>query len=122
MYLIMLLRLIFDMAQYTHEAGSLFPETLITLTNYKNADSTVEALLLQIKTYQDSGDYDSAQQLIDENINTLRQYVLDTAAINRYVEEIRNLEIYTKTHKQQIFYQSAAPSTYVYDGDIWIGN
>ena len=109
------------MAHFTHEAGAAWPDSLIELTHYKNADQTVEELLVQIKHLQDIGDYDSAQVLIDENYNTLRQYVFDTADVNRMVEEIRNLEIYTFSHKQQIYYQDTAPNTYIYEGDVWIG-
>lgn len=110
------------MAIYTHEAGAIFPNGIIELTNFKNADSSVASLIKQIKDYQAAGNYSAAQTLIDNNKNTLKQYIFDTAHVNRYVEEIRNLEIYSKTSRQQIYYQQNAPSTTFLDkDDVWIG-
>lgn len=108
------------MARYTHEFGSQYPTDIIDLTNYKNADNTIGTLLNQIKACEANGDYAGAQTIISQNINTLKQYVLDSTAINRYVEEIRNIEIYVKANKQQIYYQSTEPRTYADVGDVWI--
>lgn len=110
------------MIDYTHQAGAQWPEELITLTHYQDADNTVGTLIAQIKAYQEAGDFDSAQTLINDNIETLRPYVFDSSAINKYVEELRNLQIYTKSHKQQIFYSPDEPSAYVTTGDIWVGD
>ena len=108
------------MARYTHEFGSQYPTDIIDLTNYKNADNTIGTLLNQIKACEANGDYAGAQTIISQSINTLKQYVLDSTAINRYVEEIRNIEIYVKANKQQIYYQRTEPRTYADVGDVWI--
>ena len=107
------------MARYTHEF-SQYPADIIEKTHYKNADSTIVELLNQIKAYEAAGNYSAAQTLISQNINTLKQYVLDSSAINRYVEEIRNIEIYVKAHKQQIYYQGTEPYTYADVDDVWV--
>ena len=110
------------MAGYTHEAGAVFPNGIISLTHYKNADSSVSSLIKQIKTYQEAGNYTAAQNLIDNNRNLLEPYIFDTADVNRYVEEIRNLEIYSKVSRQQIYYQNNMPSATLMDKeDVWIG-
>ena len=108
------------MARYTHDFGSQYPTDIIEQTHYKNADNTIGTLLNQIKSYEAAGNYSAAQTLISQNINTLKQYVLDSSAINRYVEEIRNIEIYVKANKQQIYYQRTEPRTYADVGDVWI--
>ena len=108
------------MARYTRSFGSLYPQDIISLTNYKNADNTIGTLLNQIKSKEENGDYAGAQTIIQQNINTLKQYVLDSSAINKYVEEIRNIEIYVKANKQQIYYQRTEPYTYADVGDVWI--
>lgn len=111
------------MAKYTYQAGATWPNSLISLTNYKDADNTVGSLIAQIKAYQEAGDFSSAQDLIDENIETLKPYALDAAMINKYVEELRNVEIYAKSYKQQIFYDDdeETSSIYMNTGDVWIG-
>lgn len=107
------------MARYTH-TWSQYPQEIIDLTEYRNADNTIASLLNQIKSKEESGDYSGAQAIISQNINTLKQYVLDSSAINKYVEEIRNIEIYVKANKQQIYYQRTEPRTYAGVGDVWI--
>lgn len=109
------------MAQYSNIFGSQWPDKLIDLTNYKDADNTVGNLITQIRTAQANGDYTAAQRIIIQNKALLKQYVHDSSAINRYIEEIRNLEIYAKSHKQQVFYQENVPEEYISDGDVWIG-
>lgn len=112
------------MARYTYQAGAHWPRSLIDLTNYRDANNTVGSLVAQIKNYQEAGNYDAAQQIIIHNIDTLKHYALDASAINRYVEELRNLEIYTKTHKQQIFYTPSEDEagSYAELQDVWIGD
>lgn len=112
------------MPKYTYQAGAHWPLSLIDLTNYKDADNTVGELIAQIKAYQESGDFDAAQALIAEHEEELKPYALDSAAINKYVEEIRNLEIYTKSKKQQVFYAPTEEeaSNFVILNDVWLGN
>ena len=109
------------MADYTHQAGAQWPDELITLTDYKDADDTVGSLIAQIKAYQEAGNYEAAQALINQHSAELKQYVFDSAAINKYVEELRNLQIYAKVNKQQIFYQNTEPNTFIAKDDVWIG-
>ena len=112
------------MPKYTYQAGAHWPLSLIDLTNYKDADNTVGELIAQIKAYQEAGDFDAAQAIITEHAAELKPYALDAAAINKYVEEIRNLEIYTKSKKQQVFYSPTEEeaSCYVDINDVWLGN
>ena len=111
------------MAKYTHEAGAQWPEHLIDLTHYKDADNTVGSTIAQIKELQEAGDFDGAQAIIDAQGSNLKQYVFDSAAINKYVEELRNLQIYTKARKQQIFYNDnyEEVDAYVENQDVWLG-
>lgn len=108
------------MARYTHIFNAQWPNETITLTNYRDADDSIGSILAQIKTAQASGNYSQAQQIIDDNRTALQGYVIDSSAINKYVEEIRNLEIYTKSNKQQVFYQTSEPYDIASVGDVWI--
>lgn len=108
------------MARYTHIFNAQWPEELITLTSYRDADNSIGTILAQIKSAQENGNYTLAQQIIDQNRAALQGYVIDSSIINKYVEEIRNLEIYTKTYKQQLFYQTSEPYEVAEVGDVWI--
>lgn len=112
------------MPKYTYQAGAHWPLSLIDLTHYKDADNTVGELIAQIKAYQEAGDFDAAQAIITEHATELKPYAFDSAAINKYVEEIRNLEIYTKSKKQQVFYAPTEEeaSNFAILNDVWLGN
>lgn len=107
------------MASMTHEYSN-FPESYITLHNYQDVTDQIGALINQIKTLQASGNYVQAQRVIEQNKNVLAQYVITTDAINAIEEETRNVEIYAKQKKQQVYYQDDEPDTETV-GDIWIG-
>lgn len=112
------------MSTYSTESGGHTPNQWpLPLTNYQPINSAegsqLSELINQIRHYQLVGDYEGAQQLIDDNQALLSQYIFDTSKMNQYVEEIRNLQIYALHHKQQIYYQS---STGIETGDVYIGN
>lgn len=110
--------------KYTYQAGATWPFGLLQLTDYKDADNTVGPIIAQIKAYQEAGDFDSAQELIRQHASTLKKYCFDAAAINRYIEELRNLQIYTRQKKQQIFYEPTEETFSIFAvlQDVWIGN
>lgn len=111
------------MPKYTFQAGAHWPNSLIDLTNYQNPSDAVVQIINQIKQYQSIGNYSAANELIQQYTEQLKNCSFDSAAINKYVEEIRNLEIYTKAKKQQIFYGAESEaSTYLEQDDVWIGN
>lgn len=112
------------MPKYTYQAGAHWPLSLIDLTHYKDADNTVGELIAQIKAYQEAGDFDAAQAIITDHAEELKPYAFDSAAINKYVEETRNIEIYTKSKKQQVFYEPTEEqaSNFITINDVWLGN
>ena len=104
------------MASYTNEYSRL-PTELLTLHHYKDVDDSVAPLINQIKILQSQGAYDRVNSIISERPD-LKQYVFGSDDWNALEEETRNLEILTKSKKQQIFYQSEEP-----DGgncNVWI--
>ena len=110
--------------KYTYQAGATWPFTVLQLTDYKDADNTVGPIIAQIKAYQEAGNFDAAQEIIRQHASTLKKYCFDAAAINRYIEELRNLQIYTRQKKQQIFYEPTEEtfSLFAVLQDVWIGN
>lgn len=112
------------MAKYTYQAGAKWPEYgLIDLTNYTNPTDAIATIMNQIRAYQSEGDYEHANELIQQYSEQLKNCSFDSAAVNKYVEELRNLEIYTKARKQQIFYgPEQEASVYLVPDDVWIGD
>ncbi len=108
------------MADYTHEFSN-FPDEILTRHNFKDVDDSVASIVNQIKELQAAGEYDRAAQYIDMNKDTLGPYVLGSEYLNTIDEETRNVEIYTKAKKQQIYYQDNEPDKTAYQYDVWLG-
>lgn len=110
------------MANYTYESGASFPANgVMTLTHYLDATNEIASAINQIKQWQNAGDYNSIVGYLRTNPG-LKKYILSAEAINKIEEETRNVEIFARQNKQQIFYQDTDPVDNMVYGDIWIGN
>ena len=110
------------MASYTHEYSD-FPNTVYSVHNFldlKDAPVSIASVITQIKTYIVNKNYTAAATLLDEYKNQLSQYMIDAKYINTLDEELRNLEIYTKSQKQALYYQNEKPDGVA--GDVWISD
>lgn len=108
------------MAEMTHEYSN-FPETLYSVHNFFDLDDApinVASTIVQIKNLILNQNYQAASQLLWENKDVLSKYMIDARFINALEEEIRNLEIYTQTRVQGLFYQEREPDGVA--GDVWI--
>lgn len=105
---------------YTHEF-SQFPDQILIRHNFKDADDSIASIINQIKKLQADGKYSRAAQYIKQNKDRLGPYVLGSEYLNTIDEETRNIEIYTKAKKQQIFYQDDEPGEDIWENDIWLG-
>lgn len=107
------------MSSYTNEYSGL-PTRLLTLHHYKDVDDTVAPLVNQVKELQAQGKYDKVNEIVKSRPDlNLQQYIFSAENWNALEEETRNLEILSKSKKQQIFYQEDEP-----DGgecNVWIG-
>lgn len=109
------------MASYTHEYSS-FPDQLLTRHNFKDADDSIASIINQINILKSQGQYSRAAAYIEANKETLGPYVLGSEYLNTIDEETRNVEIFAKAKKQQIFYQNDEPSDIAFVGDVWLGD
>lgn len=109
------------MANYTHEAGSKYPNELLELTGYLDADSTMADVIAQFKSYQSQGKYSEAEQYLIDHPN-LEKYIFGSSDINKLAEELRNTQIKALNVTQQLFYQENSPIDYASSGDIWISS
>lgn len=108
------------MASYTHEYSD-FPNTILTRHNFMDADNSIASIINQIKILQSEGKYSEAAAYINDHHETLGPYVLGSEYMNLIDEETRNLEIYTKSKKQQIYYQNDEPDNEPDVNDVWLG-
>lgn len=108
------------MASYTHEYSD-FPNAVYSVHNFldlKDAPTSVATIVTQIKTHIVNKQFAQAAALLEDNKNILAQYMVDAKYINTLDEELHNLEIYTKSKKQAIYYTENKPDGVA--GDVWI--
>ena len=104
---------------YTQEYSNL-PLQIMQRHYFKDVDNTIAPLINQIKELQANGDYDKVSEIIKQNVGNLAQYALSSDYMNAIDEETRNLEMFARSKKQQIYYDEEEPE-YAVEFDIWIG-
>lgn len=106
-------------AFYSHEY-SKFPDKLITLHHFKDADDSVASLINEINDLKKRGLFDIATKKIADNADILVNYTFGAENINTYEEEIKNVQIMAKQKHQCIYIQKEEPEICCV-GDIWAG-
>lgn len=108
------------MASYSTEFSS-FPSKKITKHNFKNVDDNIASVINQINTLRSQGLYNQASRIIENNKDTLAQYVVDSITFRTWEEEIYNTQIYAKQQQQQqsIYFDTEEPDCI--EGDVWVG-
>ncbi|MDE6748897.1 MAG: hypothetical protein K2K21_07540 [Lachnospiraceae bacterium] len=107
------------MAEYENEF-SQFPLKKITKHNFKNVDDTIAPIINQINVLRSQGLYHQASQIIENNQDTLAQYIVDAITFRTWEEEIYNTQKYAKQVQQFVFLDENEP-TECNEGDVWIG-
>ena len=108
------------MSSYTHDYSN-FPAQIMTRHEFRDADDSVASYINQINSLKAEGKYSQAARKVDEYKNILAPYVLGSEYLNTIDEETRNVEIYAKSKKQQIYYQDDEPDTEPSVNDVWLG-
>lgn len=80
--------------QYSHNFGSNFPNGLIPFGNKKDLDDSVKDLVAEYYSYLSIGDLNQANELYENNKETLEPYSIKMKEINRQHEEIYNIALY----------------------------
>lgn len=79
--------------EYSHNFGSNFPDSLISVGTKKDVDNTIKDLLNKYYSYIDTGNIDAANALYGNNKSVLEDYIINMAYINRLEEEIFNIGV-----------------------------
>lgn len=104
---------------YSRNFGSLFPSSLISVGNHKDVDDTVVNLVRLYNSYLNAGDIEGASRLYGENKDTLDQYMINMAYINRLEEEVYNTGLYAMTGKSLIISENT-PEVDQNINDYWL--
>lgn len=107
------------MSEYENEF-SQFPLKKITKHNFKNVDDTIASVINQINTLRSQGLYGQASRIIENNKDTLAQYIVDAVTFRTWEEEIYNTQKYAKQIQQSVFLDEDEPDE-CEEGDVWIG-
>lgn len=81
------------MSGYSHEFGSQYPSSIMTLGTHKDIDDTVVSLINQFNALMESGNRSGAAALYDSNKTLMKPYMIDIGYINYLEEEIYNVGI-----------------------------
>lgn len=108
------------MGQYENEFSN-FPSKKITKHNFRNVNDGIANLINKIKHLQSQGLYEQAANLIQNNKETLSQYIVDAVTFRTWEEEIYNAQKYAKQIQQSIYFEENENDVDCLDGDVWVG-
>ena len=108
------------MSKYETEY-SKFPTKKITKHNFLNVTDEIATIINQINTLRSQGQYSQATQLLQENKETLLQYIADAETFRTWEDEIYNAQKYAKQVQQSIYFEENEEDVDCFEGDVWIG-
>ena len=108
------------MTNFSDEFSS-FPSRKITKHDFKNIDDDIAPVINQINSLRAQGLYNQAARIIQNNIDTLSQYIVDASTFRTWEEEIYNTQIYAKQVQQSIYFDESENDFDGIEGDVWIG-
>ena len=108
------------MTNFSDEFSS-FPSRKITKHDFKNIDDNIAPVINQINSLRAQGLYNQAARIIQNNIDTLSQYIVDASTFRTWEEEIYNTQIYAKQVQQSIYFDESEDDFDGIEGDVWSG-
>lgn len=98
---------------YLRESGSNFPDSLITLSKFKDIDDTVKDIAVQYYNFMSAGNINSASALIEANSKTLAPYWIDSKEINKLEEELYNIGLFAVQLRINVVSDTEPTESYV---------
>ena len=103
---------------YSHQSGSNFPDSVLSLSNFKDMDDTIKDIVTQYYNFVSAGNINSAQALIEANAATLKQYWIDSSEINKLEEELYNIGLFTQKKRAVVVF-STEPTVEYEENTLW---
>lgn len=88
---------------------SKFPDELYQLTKFEDVDDSLKAIIQRIEANMKLGNYSQVQIDLEEYREHLNPYILDDKFLNKFEEELRNVELYSGTKQQGIHFGDTEP-------------
>lgn len=107
------------MSKYENEFSN-FPLQKITKHNFKNVDDSIASVINEINGLRAKGLYNQAARIIQDNRDTLSQYIADATTFRTWEEEIFNTQTYARQIQQSIHFDESEPDCQ--EGDVWIAD
>lgn len=107
------------MANYSRESGSLFPDSLLDMNDFKDIDDTVKTVVSQYYLFMQAGNIDSALALKSSHPE-LKDYWVGADTLNKLKEEIQNIGIYAQLFRGTVVAETLPTLDDYDDGVSWI--
>lgn len=108
------------MSKYDSEYSN-FPAKKIIKHNFLNVTDEIAAIVNQINLLRSQKQYNQAAQILQENKETLSQYIADAETFRTWEDEIYNAQKYAKQVQQSIYFEENEEDVDCLEGDVWIG-
>lgn len=108
------------MSKYETEYSN-FPSKKITKHNFLDVTDEIASIVNQINLLRSHGQYNQAAQILQENKETLSQYIVDAETFRTWEDEIYNAQKYAKQVQQSIYFEENEEDVDCLEGDVWIG-
>lgn len=105
--------------EYSRNFGSQYPEVQMTVSEKKDIDNNVVAIVNQVETYVRNNDLAHAAELLESNADLLEPYNINSAFFNLIQEEIYNIGLLAIS-KQNSMVSSTQPTTQTVAGSYWL--
>ena len=106
------------MSNYSRESGSMFPDSLLDIEQFKDIDDTVKDVILEYYSDISQGKISEATNLKTAHPE-LSPYWIDASKLNLLKEEIQNIGIYAKKLRSTVV-SSEEPNLDYDEHTIWI--
>ena len=104
---------------YLRNFGSQYPEVQMIVSEKKDIDNNVLALVNMIEKFINEGNLTDAYKLMNENKSLLEPYNINCDFINLMQEEIYNIGLLALS-KQNTMVSASQPTTQTVAGSYWI--
>lgn len=89
---------------YSRESGSLFPDQVINIPDFKDVDDSIKDIIMQYYQLLSDNDFNSARMFL-RSYPELDNYIVNAKKLNLLFEELQNIAIFAKLQKLSVISQ-----------------
>lgn len=103
---------------YSRESGSLFPDSLFNMPEFKDIDDSVKDIMMQYYKFLQENNYNSANALMEAHAEELDSYNVTADKLNLILEELDNIGTYALLLRTNVI-SDTQPELEYDDGVYW---